>query len=74
MQRISVTARLHRSTLNFEKAAFARLESDLAEAVRTEYKTIVEAGFILQIDDAWLVALWDRIAIAMGLWLTGRAT
>ena len=33
----------------------------------TEYRTIVEAGFILQIDDAWLVALWDRIGIAMGL-------
>jgi phage shock protein PspC (stress-responsive transcriptional regulator) len=35
MQRISVTARLHRSTLNFEEAAFARLESYLAEAART---------------------------------------
>ena len=39
----------------------------LAEAMRTEYRTIVEAGFILQIDDAWLVALWDRIGIAMRL-------
>lgn len=39
----------------------------LAEAMRTEYQAIVEAGFILQIDDAWLVALWDRIGIAMGL-------
>jgi 5-methyltetrahydropteroyltriglutamate--homocysteine methyltransferase len=38
-----------------------------SEAMRTEYKTIVESGFILQIDDAWLVALWDRIGIAMGL-------
>jgi 5-methyltetrahydropteroyltriglutamate--homocysteine methyltransferase len=45
-----------------EKFIFA-----LAEAMRTEYRTIVEAGFILQIDDAWLVALWDRIGIAMGL-------
>jgi phage shock protein PspC (stress-responsive transcriptional regulator) len=35
MQRISVTARLHRSTLNFEETAFARLESYLAEAART---------------------------------------
>ena len=35
----------------------------LAEAMRTEYETIVAAGFILQIDDAWLVALWDRIGI-----------
>jgi 5-methyltetrahydropteroyltriglutamate--homocysteine methyltransferase len=39
----------------------------LAEAMRAEYRTVVEAGFILQIDDAWLVALWDRIGIAMGL-------
>jgi 5-methyltetrahydropteroyltriglutamate--homocysteine methyltransferase len=39
----------------------------LAEAMRVEYQTIVEAGFILQIDDAWLVALWDRIGIPMGL-------
>jgi 5-methyltetrahydropteroyltriglutamate--homocysteine methyltransferase len=39
----------------------------LAEAMRTEYQTIVDAGFILQIDDAWLAALWDRIGIQMGL-------
>jgi 5-methyltetrahydropteroyltriglutamate--homocysteine methyltransferase len=39
----------------------------LAEAMRTEYETIVQAGFILQVDDAWLPALWDRIGIAMGL-------
>jgi len=35
MQRISVTARLNRSTLQFEAAAYARLESYLAEAART---------------------------------------
>ena len=35
MQRISVTARLNRSTLQFEEAAYARLESYLAEAART---------------------------------------
>jgi phage shock protein PspC (stress-responsive transcriptional regulator) len=35
MQRIAVTARLNRSTLQFEEAAFARLESYLAEAART---------------------------------------
>jgi phage shock protein PspC (stress-responsive transcriptional regulator) len=35
MQRISVTARLNRSTCDFEDAAFARLESYLAEASRT---------------------------------------
>jgi 5-methyltetrahydropteroyltriglutamate--homocysteine methyltransferase len=39
----------------------------LAEGMRTEYQAIIEAGFILQIDDAWLVALWDRIGIPMGL-------
>ena len=38
----------------------------LAEAMRTEYQAIVAAGFILQIDDAWLAALWDRIGIEMG--------
>jgi len=39
----------------------------LAEALRQEYEAIVAAGLILQIDDAWLPALWDRIGIAMGL-------
>lgn len=39
----------------------------LAAAMRTEYEAIARAGFLLQIDDAWLVALWDRIGIAMGL-------
>jgi phage shock protein PspC (stress-responsive transcriptional regulator) len=35
MERISVTAKLNRSTLRFEEAAFARLEIYLAEAGRT---------------------------------------
>jgi 5-methyltetrahydropteroyltriglutamate--homocysteine methyltransferase len=39
----------------------------IAEAMRTEYQTIIAGGFILQVDDAWLPALWDRIGIAMGL-------
>src|SRR5262245_26084815 len=39
----------------------------LGEAMRSEYEAIVAAGFILQIDDAWLPALWDRIGIEMGL-------
>jgi 5-methyltetrahydropteroyltriglutamate--homocysteine methyltransferase len=39
----------------------------LAEALREEYSAIVEAGIILQVDDAWLPALWDRIGIDMGL-------
>jgi len=39
----------------------------LADALREEYNAIVNAGMILQIDDAWLPALWDRIGIGMGL-------
>ena len=39
----------------------------LAEALRTEYETIADAGFLLQVDDAWMVALWDRIGMAIGL-------
>jgi 5-methyltetrahydropteroyltriglutamate--homocysteine methyltransferase len=39
----------------------------LADALRVEYEAIVAAGFLLQIDDAWLVALWDRIGMHVGL-------
>src|ERR671930_245978 len=39
----------------------------IAEAMRVEYEAIVNAGVVLQIDDARLVALWDRIGIPMGL-------
>jgi 5-methyltetrahydropteroyltriglutamate--homocysteine methyltransferase len=39
----------------------------LAEALRVEYEAIVAAGYLLQIDDAWTAALWDRIGIDMGL-------
>jgi 5-methyltetrahydropteroyltriglutamate--homocysteine methyltransferase len=39
----------------------------LAEALRVEYEAIVDAGFLLQVDDAWLAALWDRIGIPMGV-------
>jgi 5-methyltetrahydropteroyltriglutamate--homocysteine methyltransferase len=39
----------------------------IAEAMRIEYETIAKAGIVLQIDDAWLAALWDRIGIPMGL-------
>jgi 5-methyltetrahydropteroyltriglutamate--homocysteine methyltransferase len=49
----------------------------IAEAMRTEYETIAKAGFLLQVDDAWLPAMWDRIGIGMGLeafrkWCTMR--
>jgi len=39
----------------------------MAEAMRVEYEAIAAAGFLLQVDDAWLPALWDRIGIGMGL-------
>ncbi|HTM62537.1 MAG TPA: cobalamin-independent methionine synthase II family protein [Burkholderiales bacterium] len=39
----------------------------IAEAMRVEFETIVKSGVVLQIDDAWLVALWDRIGIPMGM-------
>jgi len=39
----------------------------LADALRFEYEAIANAGFCVQVDDAWLPALWDRIGIDMGL-------
>jgi len=49
----------------------------LADAMRVEYEAIAQAGFLLQVDDAWLAALWDRIGVQMGLaayqrWCTVR--
>jgi 5-methyltetrahydropteroyltriglutamate--homocysteine methyltransferase len=39
----------------------------IAEAMRVEYEAIANSGVLLQVDDAWLPALWDRIGIGMGL-------
>jgi 5-methyltetrahydropteroyltriglutamate--homocysteine methyltransferase len=39
----------------------------IAEAMRVEYEAIAAAGLILQVDDAWLPALWDRIGMSMGI-------
>ena len=39
----------------------------LAEALRVEYEMIAKAGLLVQVDDAWIPALWDRIGIPMGL-------
>lgn len=36
-----------------------RLSLALAEALRTEYKAITDAGLIVQLDDAWLAAKYD---------------
>jgi 5-methyltetrahydropteroyltriglutamate--homocysteine methyltransferase len=54
--------RRNRYYKNDEEYVFA-----LAEAMRAEYEAIAAAGLILQVDDAWLPALWDRIGIGMGL-------
>jgi 5-methyltetrahydropteroyltriglutamate--homocysteine methyltransferase len=32
----------------------------LADAMREEYEIILDAGFQLQVDDAWIPALWDH--------------
>ena len=47
---------------NDEEMVFA-----IADALAVEYRAIVESGLILQIDDAWLPALWDRIGMQMGM-------
>jgi 5-methyltetrahydropteroyltriglutamate--homocysteine methyltransferase len=39
----------------------------IAEAMRVEYEAIAQSGVALQVDDAWLPALWDRIGMQMGL-------
>jgi 5-methyltetrahydropteroyltriglutamate--homocysteine methyltransferase len=39
----------------------------LADAMSAEYEAIAGAGLLVQVDDAWLAALWDRIGIKMGL-------
>jgi 5-methyltetrahydropteroyltriglutamate--homocysteine methyltransferase len=39
----------------------------LAGVLKEEYMAIARAGLLVQIDDAWTVALWDRIGIPMGL-------
>jgi len=33
----------------------------IAEALKEEYRTIVNAGFLLQLDDPWITAHWDRM-------------
>jgi 5-methyltetrahydropteroyltriglutamate--homocysteine methyltransferase len=39
----------------------------LADAMKVEYQIIAKSGLVLQVDDAWLPALWDRIGMKMGL-------
>lgn len=50
---------------------FYSSESDflyaLADAMKQEYEIIARGGLLVQIDDAWTMALWDRMGIQMGL-------
>lgn len=39
----------------------------LAEALRAEYRAVVEAGFILQVDDPGLVDWWDMLKPALSV-------
>lgn len=34
----------------------------MADTIKEEYRAIIDAGFLLQIDDAWVPAEWDRSA------------
>ena len=55
----------------YRKNEFYKSEEEfvyaIADAMRVEYQMITKAGFLVQIDDAWIPALWDRIGIQMGL-------
>ena len=39
----------------------------IAEAMKVEYEAVAKAGLLVQVDDAWLPALWDRIGMQMGM-------
>ncbi|MBV9597132.1 MAG: cobalamin-independent methionine synthase II family protein [Chloroflexi bacterium] len=39
----------------------------LANALKVEYDTIHAAGFLVQVDDAFIPALWDRLQDTLGL-------
>jgi 5-methyltetrahydropteroyltriglutamate--homocysteine methyltransferase len=53
------------------KNEYYRSETDylyaFADAMKVEFETIAQAGLTLQVDDAWLPALWDRIGMQMGM-------
>ena len=45
-----------------EKFLFA-----IAEALGREYEMIAEAGFMVQVDDAYIPALWESVGVEIGL-------
>jgi 5-methyltetrahydropteroyltriglutamate--homocysteine methyltransferase len=60
-------ASIEAGRLNEYYASDEEFVHGIAAALRIEYEMIAAAGFVLQIDDAWLAALWDRIGVQMGL-------
>jgi 5-methyltetrahydropteroyltriglutamate--homocysteine methyltransferase len=60
-------ASIEAGRLNEHYASTEEFVFGIAEALRVEYEMIAQAGIVLQVDDAWLAALWDRIGIPMGL-------
>jgi 5-methyltetrahydropteroyltriglutamate--homocysteine methyltransferase len=66
-----ITATAPASLEVYRRNEYYRTEEEflfgIAEAMSVEYEMIAKAGVVLQVDDAWLPALWDRIGLAMGL-------
>jgi 5-methyltetrahydropteroyltriglutamate--homocysteine methyltransferase len=60
-------ASIEAGRLNEHYASTEAFVFAIADALSVEYEMIAQAGFVLQVDDAWLAALWDRIGIQMGL-------
>ena len=55
------------------------LQAAIADAMRTEYKMIVDAGFLLQLDDARSAVTYDRMVPPASFadyrrWLASRST
>jgi len=67
MQRISVTARLNRSTLQFEEAAYARLASYLDEATRTLAGNPDQAEIISDLEQAIADKCTSRMQSGQGV-------
>ena len=67
MQRISVTARLNRSTLQFEEAAYARLASYLDEAAHTLADNPDQAEILADLEQAIADRCWGRMPSGQGV-------
>lgn len=58
---VAAPASVEPGRLNEHYASAEEFVYALAEALRVEYEAIVAAGFLLQVDDAWITAMWDRM-------------